>query len=109
MIKVLIVQTPGLGPKVFLTAPLSLFQWFVCLLAGLGSLICYQVVIFIPTSSPKSDKIPNKRGKHRTMSVEMEKMGEPSMKARGISQESRPQQMTSSNDDALEEIKTLKV
>ena len=77
MIKVLIVQTPGLGPKVFLTAPLSLFQWFVCLLAGIGSLICYQVVIFIPTSSPKSDKIPTKRGKHRTMSVEMEKMGEP--------------------------------
>merc|ERR1719370_2314023 len=64
-LQVLIVQTPGLGPK---------------------------VVIFIPTSSPKSDKIPNKRGKHRTMSVEMEKMGEPSMKARGTSQESRPQQ-----------------
>ena len=108
MIKVLIVQTPGLGPKVFLTAPLSLFQWFVCLLAGLGSLICYQVVIFIPTSSPKSDKIPTKRGKHRTMSVEMEKMGEP-IKARGISQESRPQQMMSPHDESLEEIKTLKV
>ena len=105
----LIVQTPGLGPKVFLTAPLSLFQWFVCFLAGLGSLICYQLVIFIPTSSPKSDKIPNKRGKHRTMSVEMEKMGEPSMKARGISQESRTQQMTSPHDESLEEIKTLNV
>ena len=109
MIKVLIVQTPALGPKVFLTAPLSLFQWFVCLLAGLGSLICYQLVIFIPTSSPKSDKIPTKRGKHRTMSVEMEKMEEPKMKARGISQESRPQQMASPNDESLEEIKTLKV
>merc|ERR1719209_712904 len=108
-LQVLIVQTPGLGPKVFLTAPLSLFQWFVCLLAGIGSLICYQVVIFIPTSSPKSDKIPSKRGKHRTMSVEMEKMGEPSMKARGISQESRPQQRTSTIDESLEEIKTLKV
>ena len=106
LIKVLIVQTPGLGPKVFLTAPLSLFQWFVCLLAGLGSLICYQLVIFIPTSSPKSDKIPTKRGKHRTMSVEMEKMGEPIMKARGINQELRPQQMASSNDESLEEIKT---
>ena len=109
MIKVLIVQTPGLGPKVFLTSPLSLFQWFVCLLAGLGSLICYQVVIFIPTSFPKSDKIPTKRGKHRTMSVEMEKMGEPIMKARGNSQESRPQQMTPPNDESLEEIKTLKI
>ena len=106
MIKVLIVQTPLLGPKVFLTSPLSLFQWFVCLLAGLGSLICYQLVIFIPTSSPKSDKIPTKRGKHRTMSVEMEKMGEPNMKAKGINQELRPQQMASSNDEALEEIKT---
>ena len=105
----LIVQTPGLGPKVFLTAPLSLFQWFVCLLAGLGSLICYQLVIFIPTSSPKSDKIPTKRGKHRTMSVEMEKMGEPIMKARGYSQESRPQQMTPPNNESLEEIKTLKI
>ena len=110
MIKVLIVQTPALGPKVFLTAPLSLFQWFVCLLAGLGSLICYQLVSFIPTSSPKSDKITRAlRGKHRTMSVEMEKMEEPMMKARGISQESRPQQMASPNDESLEEIKTLKV
>ena len=109
MIKVLIVQTPGLGPKVFLTAPLSLFQWFVCLLAGLGSLICYQVVIFIPTSSHKSDKIPTKIGKHRTMSVEMEKMGEPIMNPRGNSQESRPQQMTPANDESLEEIKTLKI
>ena len=110
MIKVLIVQTPGLGPKVFLTAPLSLFQWFVCLLAGLGSLICYQLVSFIPTSSPKSDKITRAlRGKHRTMSVEMEKMGEPIMKARGNSQESRPQQMTPPNDESLEEIKTLKI
>ena len=107
MIKVLIVQTPGLGPKVFLTAPLSLFQWFVCLLAGLGSLICYQLVIFIPTSS--SPKIPTKRGKHRTMSVEMEKMEEPIMKARGVGEELRPQQMTSPNDESLEEIKPLKV
>ena len=106
MIKVLIVQTPGLGPKVFLTSPLSLFQWFVCLLAGLGSLICYQVVIFIPTSSHKSDKIPTKIGKHRTMSVEMEKMGESNMKARGINQEFSPKQMASSNDESLEEIKT---
>ena len=105
----LIVQTPGLGPKVFLTAPLSLFQWFVCLLAGLGSLICYQLVIFIPTSSPKSDKIPTKRGKHRTMSVEMEKMEEPIIKARGVGEELRPQQMTSPNDESLEEVKTLKV
>ena len=109
MNKVLIVQTPGLGPKVFLTAPLSLFQWFVCLLAGLGSLICYQLVIFIPTFSPKSDKISTKRGKHRTMSVEMEKMGEPNTKSRGNSQESRPKQMTSPHDESLEEIKTLKV
>ena len=52
--------------------------------------------------------LSTKRGKHRTMSVEMEKMGEP-IKARGISQESRPQQMMSPHDESLEEIKTSKV
>ena len=48
VLQVLIVETPGLGPKVFFTTPLSLFQWFVCILAGLGSLVCYQLVLFIP-------------------------------------------------------------
>ena len=39
----------------------------------------------------------------------MEKMEEPIMKARGVGEELRPQQMTSPNDESLEEIKTLKV
>ena len=66
------MQTPGLGPKVFFTTPLSLFQWFVCILAGLGSLVCYQLVLFIPicakektaTKGERQEKMPNEGNEH---------------------------------------------
>jgi Ca2+ transporting ATPase len=47
-LQVLIVQTPGMGEKVFRTAPLSLHQWLVGLGLGLGSLLWYQVTVSIP-------------------------------------------------------------
>ena len=79
----MIVQTPGLGPKVFFTAPLSLFQWFLCILAGLGSLACYQLVLFLPLCS-KAEEISIKAGNRNRnmMSNQVEKVGQPLLKLR---------------------------
>ena len=48
LLQVAIVQLPVLGQKIFKTAPLSLQQWLMCLLAGLGSLLWYQLIVTIP-------------------------------------------------------------
>ena len=48
LLQVCIVQLPVLGEKIFKTAPLSLQQWLLCLVAGLGSLLWYQLVVTIP-------------------------------------------------------------
>ena len=79
----MIVQTPGLGPKVFFTAPLSLFQWFLCILAGLGSLACYQLVLFLPLCS-KAEEVGTKAGNRNRnmMSNQVEKVGQPLLKLR---------------------------
>ena len=74
------MQTPDLGPKVFATVPLSLFQWFVCLLAGLGSLLCYQLVLFVPICAKKSEKSGVKE--ERKMVNQVERMGQPLLKLR---------------------------
>ena len=75
------MQTPDLGPKVFATAPLSLFQWFVCLLAGLGSLLCYQLVLFVPICAKKSEKSVIKEDERKTVN-QVERMGQPLLKLR---------------------------
>jgi len=80
-LQVLIVQTPELGPKVFKTAPLSLFQWGVCILAGLGSLVCYQLVLFIPICA-KEEKTATQEKGQRNRGKQMERMGQPLLKLR---------------------------
>ena len=47
-LRVVVVQTPGLGPMVFHTQALTLFQWAVCLVLGLGSLLVYQLAACLP-------------------------------------------------------------
>jgi len=80
-LQVLIVETPGLGPKVFFTTPLSLFQWFVCILAGLGSLVCYQLVLFIPICA-KEEKTVTKGERQGKMGNQVERVGQPLLKLR---------------------------
>jgi len=80
-LQVLIVQTPGLGPTVFFTAQLSLFQWFVCILAGLGSLVCYQLVLFIPICA-KEEKTATQEERQRNRISQAERMGQPLLKLR---------------------------
>ena len=81
VLQVLIVETPGLGPKVFFTTPLSLFQWFVCILAGLGSLVCYQLVLFIPICA-KGEKTVTKGERQGKMGNQVERVGQPLLKLR---------------------------
>ena len=75
------MQTPGLGPTVFFTAQLSLFQWFVCILAGLGSLVCYQLVLFIPICA-KEEKTATQEERQRNRISQAERMGQPLLKLR---------------------------
>ena len=83
------MQTPELGPKVFFTAPLSIFQWFVCFLAGLGSLVCYQLVLFIPICA-KEEKTATKEERPRNMSNQVERMGQPLLKLRSSGRRKNP-------------------
>ena len=76
------MQTPKLGEKVFRTAPLSLFQWAVCILAGIGSLVCYQLVLFVPLWGAKEEKTAAKEGRQRNMSDQVEKVGQPLLNLR---------------------------
>lgn len=108
------MQTPGLGPKVFFTAPLSLFQWFVCLLAGVGSLVCYQLVLFIPTCAKKSEKSALKEKRQKRMSSnQVERMGQPLLKLRSsgrlknpsIGQGSSVSRSYSVKEDCLREVR----
>ena len=110
----MIVQTPGLGPKVFFTAPLSLFQWFLCILAGLGSLACYQLVLFLPLCS-KAEEISIKAGNRNRnmMSNQVEKVGQPLLKLRSSGrqkstisgQESTSERSYSLKEDRVREVR----
>ena len=72
---------PWTGPQSFLHHPLSLFQWFVCILAGLGSLVCYQLVLFIPICA-KGEKTGTKRERQGKMGNQVERVGQPLLKLR---------------------------
>ena len=75
------MQTPGLGKKVFFTTPLSLFQWFICILAGLGSLLCYQLVLFIPICG-KAEETAAKEERQRNKSDQLAWVGQPLLNLR---------------------------
>lgn len=71
IVQIAIIHTPWVGEKVFLTSPLSVYQWMVCIILGLASLLSYQLGLLFPVSAVWTD-YPCCKTQHKHTHLELE-------------------------------------